>query len=171
MVNFVGGGLMINFLFAALLVVSAQSVFAAGIDQIKIKVSLNLKRCDDVLVDGKFQNCVDKTQPDSDLTFDLTKNCKQTADIVNCSSSKMVTTRLDNGSATAHIIVSKIVEAGTSQILATIMLIPGMNFSQQSVLNLTLPESGLFPPKIRLQATSYKAMDDSRLFFPSLTIN
>lgn len=162
---------MINFLFAALLIVSAQSVFATEIDQIKIKASLSLKRCDDVLVDGKFQNCVDKAQPDSDLAFDLTKNCKQTADQVSCSSAKMVTIRMDNGSATAHIIVSKIVEAGSSQILATIMLIPGMNFSQQSVLNLTLPESGLFPPKIRLQATSYKSMDDNRLFFPSLVIN
>ncbi|MES2801728.1 MAG: hypothetical protein V4654_04505 [Bdellovibrionota bacterium] len=163
---------MINFLFAVLLVFSAQSVFATEIDQIKIKASLNLKRCDDVLVDGKFQNCVDKTSPDSDLIFDLTKNCNQIANTVNCSSSKSVTTRMDNGSATAIIVVSKIKdEAGSIQILATIMLTPGMNFSQQSVLNLTLTESGLFPPKIHLQASSYKPMDDSRLFFPSLVIN
>ena len=162
---------MSKFLILILLVTSAQSAFAMDIDQIKIKISLNLTRCDDVLVDGKFQNCIDNTPNDKDLIFDLNKNCKNIADSVSCSSSQMITARMDNGSATAIIIVSKKSEAGSSHILATVVLTPGMNFAQQSVLNFTLPENGVFPTKIRLQATSYKALDDNRLYFPSLVIN
>lgn len=161
---------MINFLFAVLLIVSSQSVFATEKDQITFKVSLNLTRCDDVLVNGKFQNCVDSTPHIKDLTFDLAKNCKQSENIVNCSSTQMFTARMDNGSATAMFVISKRTEAGVSQILATVMLVPGMNFSQQSVLNLILPESGIFLSEIRLQAASYKTMDDSQIYFPSLVI-
>ena len=158
-------------LMSVLLIISSQATFASEIEQIKIRASLNLKSCDDVLVDGKFQNCVDKVTPESELTFDLTTNCKKTADGMSCSNAKMISNRLENGSATAHVIVSKIVDANSTQILATIMLIPGTNFSQQSVLNLTLPGTGLFPPKMRLQSTSYKPLDDNRLYFPSLVIN
>ncbi len=158
------------FILVVLLIGSAQVGFATEINQIKIQVSLNLKRCDDSFVNLEPQNCQDGIPTEKDLTFDLATNCKQVGDSNVCTRSAMVTSIMDKGSANAIIVISKKTSTQGVQILATVILVPSVNSLQQSVLTLTLPETGLFPPKTGLGAAVFKVADDSHIYFPSLVI-
>jgi len=163
---------MIRLLVSVLLLFPVQSTFAAELDQVKMNASLNLTHCEEVIVDGKLelQNCVANPPVEKDLIFDLTKNCKQLSNGIRCTSSKVFEARMNKGSATTTIIIVKENIGGLKKTQLTIMLTPGMQFSQQSVLNLILPDSGILPPEIRLAASTYQALDDTGIYFPSLVI-